>query len=328
MKSPFLSYFPTASLLHLWARTDPIHAHDNAAFALIVGQGGLDALDSSGLAPMAAFVDLLRACAQNSRPRFSCFWKHHVLDMTSSFTDHAGNPATSLPGIGFTLLSPKLPAIAISVFTEIACLDRVMSTSSSEGVADSKLGFLLGVGNATLHRLCCLGPLDRQPGTTDVSTTLYEAMKLTALIYCNGVLLAIPPQNGWLARLSTLLQDVLLSDHICLSDEACRNAYVWVVFIGGIVSRGTPGAAFFKVRLQNTLPQYDPGWQAMERNLSMFIWTDLACRLEAHAFWRRCTSDMAYRQTPLCVARALPCGSLFEVTGCRVRTSLLHWLHS
>lgn len=182
MQSPFFSYFPTASLLHLWARTDPIHAHDNAAFTLIEGQGGLDALDSPGLAPMAALVDLLRACTQNVRPRFPCFWKHHVLDVMDDFIDHTGRPTATCPGIGFTLLATKLPASAISVLTEIACLDRLMSISSSQNASGSNIGFLLDVRNATLHRLCCLGPLNEQSENTTVDVTLYEAIKFAAVI--------------------------------------------------------------------------------------------------------------------------------------------------
>jgi hypothetical protein len=208
------------------------------------------------------------------------------------FIDHTGHPTATCPGIGFTLLATRLPASAISIFTEIACLDRLMSISSSENASGSKLGFLLDVRNATLHRLCCLGPLNEQSENTTVDVTLYEAIKLAAMIYCHGVLLAIPPHNGWLAQQSALLRDILRLGHRCLTHEACRDAYLWVIFVGGIVSRDATEGPFFEKLFQDMLQYYGTGWQAIERNLSAFIWTDLACKLEAQAFWRRCTLEI------------------------------------
>jgi hypothetical protein len=119
-------HFPTLHLLHLWGRTDPVTAHDEAAFRLIENEGGLRMLDLPGVAGMAAFVDLLRSLSLLHKPRFPCHWPGHMADLLFDPNEEAyklGNIGATLAGTGFLQLRPALSKDAVSVLTEVALLD-------------------------------------------------------------------------------------------------------------------------------------------------------------------------------------------------------------
>lgn len=290
MDLPFEAHIPTANMLRLWGRFEAQVAHQNAAFALTNRQGGLHKLRTPGLSPTIALVDVLRAGSYQRKPVFPCYWSTHVVDVLPEDIDvEVFLTSDRRPGIGFFKLPGGLPHSAASVFAEIACLDRIMSTFQGHTPTDAELVTLLDARCATLHRLFSLPAWDEltSEGQEKPHRAIYEVCRITAIIYCNAIILPIPLHNGWNDRCTAMLAELLTTADVEKRSADVSGLHVWALLIGGVAAQGTAQRPLFEVALKQWYATHPQSWSAIIAGLKEFVWSDHACKVAGAALLHR-----------------------------------------
>lgn len=303
---PFKPFHPAANWISLWGRSDPIEAHLQAAFALVLRLGGPKALLLPGLGYMTSLSDIFFAACHLRRPVFrDCYWDDvHILDV---LPDEWCRPALDicderppLPGGGFADLPGGLPPTALSVLTEVAYTDKVLAESN---VKDHPTNPVQRVRLATCQRLLSLPSWDEMedegdppdhnaydtPSQTDYRgkshRAVYEICRLTCVIYANACFFPLPPHNGWNIRLTSRAMDLLDMANFDMWTLEIEGLYLWVLIICGMAAFDTMNRQWF----ENALGSY-----ARRRSLSIdytlgqvrrFAWSDSVCEAGAIELW-------------------------------------------
>ncbi|EME48259.1 hypothetical protein DOTSEDRAFT_70011 [Dothistroma septosporum NZE10] len=281
MDLPFRPHIALADPMRILGHSKPVMAYQNAAFALVHRQGGLHELRASGLALIIAIADMLNAASNLHHPVFPCYRNAHVVDaLPENIDDEEFLTSARRPGIGFFKLPGGLPHLAASVLAEVACLDRIMSTFHERNPKGQELVTLLDARSATVHRLLSLpswAELARQ-SQEDSHRAIYETCRVTAVIYCNAVILPIPAHSGWNDRLTAILVDILTTAKFETGDVNVSALRIWALLIGGIAAQGTAQRSLFENALKRWYAAHGGSWSAIVESLKEFIWSDRACK--------------------------------------------------
>jgi len=151
--------------------------------------------------------------------------------------------------------------------------------------------------NAVQHRLLSLPAFDGLLGPADA---LYEACRLSALIYSEMVLFPFPAVAGVKPKLATRLRRAL----DCCTLHQCWDHHprvmLWIATCGGIAATGTGDRAWYVRKNKLCLDQ----WPVKDCShylacMRRYLWWDYVCEEPARRLWeeaRTQTSSVPYRQ--------------------------------
>ncbi|KAI5359145.1 putative fungal transcription factor [Septoria linicola] len=285
---PFVPHVDTVKWFRWWGRAECGQPHERAAFLLIGQLGGLHALETPGLAHIAALVDIARRSSTShlSKPLYECYWQGYASELLPDFirpeartAAHSGSNTILNPGLGFTQLPGRLPKQAVSVFLELACLDQIMSHAQDNPPGDSDFERLMDASRATVHRLTALPAWENLPATEQGSSTrlVYELCHLTCLIYSNAVLFPLPPHSGWNMRHTSYVRQIYKEEDLQNVGEAVEPFWLWVLVVSGIASYRTPNRTYFEGALRRYLERRPVSHDQAVLELGDFIWSEPAC---------------------------------------------------
>ncbi|PPJ51926.1 hypothetical protein CBER1_09374 [Cercospora berteroae] len=293
---PFRPHLPSANWFRCWGRTDAIEAHERTAFLLINQLGGLKALQMPGLAPMVALVDMFRrsSAVHDIRPDFDCYWDLHGSDLLPYYYESivSSSPSeesfASTAGAGFSRLASVLPAKAISLFSDLACPDMVMSQCLQRHSTSAKEQRFLDVRNAIIHRLLSLPSWNDLPAYEQDRTNrlLYRICCTTCLVYSNGAMLPMPPHNGWNVRLTAQVRELLEKTDMSYWHSSMQSLLLWTILISGMAAYETENRSFFEQALENYLSHRPLTYEQAFSEVKNFVWSDSVCELGSRELWK------------------------------------------
>jgi hypothetical protein len=174
---------------------------------------------------------------------------------------------------------------------QLATVNRIMSVYGTELLASktARLTALYKTQRALQHQLLSLpqwSSLDELELNCSGRFT-YLVCKLTALIYSNAVLIALPANRGWHIRLSSRLKH-LLEQTSCQSwRDDMSDFLLWSLFVGGLAASRSPARDFFEESLRVLLARKGLTlWSDVEAILEDFMWSSPACRHGAAVLWQ------------------------------------------
>ena len=286
----------TSNESRCWGRTDAIEAHERTAFFLINQLGGLKALQMPGLAPMAALVDISRrsSAVHDIRPDFDCYWDLHVSDLLPDYYESiissppSESSFTCTAGAAFSRLANVLPAKAITLFSDLACLDMVMSQCLRRCSTNPKEQRFLDVRNAIIHRLLSLPSWDDLPAYEQDRTNrlLYKICCTTCLTYSNGAMLPMPPHNGWNARVTAQIRELLEKTDMSYWHSSMQSLLLWTILISGMAAYETENRLFFEHALESYLSHRPLTYGQAILEVKNFIWSDSVCEIGSRELWK------------------------------------------
>jgi hypothetical protein len=153
--------------------------------------------------------------------------------------------------------------------------------------------------NIVHHQLLSLPKMSELDEETKKENSLvYEACRLTALLYAVMVTFPIPRSNGVRQTLLQNLQEVLTSIGMAEERKEVLEVYLWCLVLGGIASLGHDKLTWYteKTRLVASHLELD-SWKDAEATLKDFAWLRSACNPGGMSFWAMAMGEKDLRRT-------------------------------
>jgi hypothetical protein len=124
----------------------------------------------------------------------------------------------------------------------------------------------------------------------DQSSPVYEACRISALIYSVGVLFPIPAVGSPIQRLAILLQQELAGKDLFEEYASKGNEYsllIWILAMGSIAASNIPAErAWFVQKLAEVNRQAAiSSWTQFKSLLTSILWLDCACDRAGEKLW-------------------------------------------
>lgn len=262
----------------------PTKPHVDALQALVKRKGGLNCLQYPGLGLSIARTDLVYASINLEKPRHPCVWIPD--DETARACRNMRFRSAQAAGQGFASIAGSLPPELLDAVLNAAATDLILSRYEYEPLLDPARIEILRC--ATQYRLLALPKWTQLQSQDNLrfDEKVYESCRLTAILYSNAVVLALPPHTGWHLRLCVQIRQLLRD---CDMTELSRKApglLIWTLFIAALAAHKTPDHGHFVSLLRPALVR-ESLWtrSATEQVLEQFLWARKACGHAVEDLW-------------------------------------------
>jgi len=190
-------------------------------------------------------------------------------------------------GRGFqTLQCYCITESALYIFDAIAALTIAIEHYLEGEPAGLSLGALSKMRTSVQHRLLSLPSRTELGGLALLEPDVYEACRLTAIIY--GVAIVYPISNSYkvLQQLVQLLKNSLEICDIERLGVAQPDLLLWMLVLGAIAAFEKPERLWYITQLAKWAKKrevYD--WTRVEEKLLLFLWMDSACGTGGGQVW-------------------------------------------
>lgn len=122
---------------------------------------------------------------------------------------------------------------------------------------------------------------------------LYEACRLTGLIYGIAVVFPIPKPYDMLRTLSRCLKVSIEKFEICGSKSLeVQHVFLWMLMLGGIAALDKVERLWFVSQLVRLVGILRIDWDSAEEILESFLWLDSACGSGGRLLWAEVVESM------------------------------------
>lgn len=222
-----------------------------------------------------------------SKPIFPCIWTLDECVLAALRQLQQPTLGEELPGIGFRALATEgLPSFALECLVLLSSVDRLIAECHSPSNLDHSS--LVNARNTVQHQILSLPGWDEldEPDEQTTAPVIYECCRLTAILYSTAVVFGMPPQTNWHLKLVRRIRQLLELTNYKSWDEASTPLLVWSLFVAGIAAYRSSERKFFELALQHTLRKSGLStWMGVEKVISRFLWSDLACAHGAAVLW-------------------------------------------
>ncbi|KAL3455485.1 hypothetical protein BJX64DRAFT_297521 [Aspergillus heterothallicus] len=278
---------------------EAVEAHLKGLKRLVDLIGGLDALAHMTLSRLYQ-SDVKGASVRQSRPIFpmsprfraGIIHESKVLHLDQTFETPI---ALTTLGTRFTT-SPWFPTLDRTMQASVEITRRIILYFEAANL-HPELGTptdndLLVCTEHQLHSLSFSSPLDNNTTTTTSTSSLNEPLRLTLLIYLNTRVWHL----GKLPIMGCLVAPLKhsIAPHLPFFQAIAPDLVFWMLFLGGMASRGYLVHAWFVARLAETAGQLGVReWSAARRVLGGFFYTDQPGETTAEDLWDEVLLDGA-----------------------------------
>lgn len=255
--------------------------HHNALFTLVERCGGLQRIPNRAIAKMISNHDVLIASLDLAAPKQPYV---EIDEVTQLMTDPSLNvlpeddPDSESGGDVprgarlRTLVDFGVNGELLRVLGELQRILVFMEAVPRGTVRNLNL-LVLGSRKQALHHAILSLPERRAGG----EGSLYEAVRLTALVFDVGILFPLPPCVGVLARLVRGIKDALEEVSIEEVSNDSVQALTWILFVGGIAAKGMEERRWFVQRLARLVEWMGvTRWRDVKTVLRSFVWMGMA----------------------------------------------------
>lgn len=191
-------------------------------------------------------------------PSFPCFWTPDATILASH--SKLRSSSDQRPGKGFFADVPGgLPLHTLSVLMRLATIDRYMAKQCGTDMTDDAYRRMMSTRNSIHHAVLSLPVWDDLPeAERNLSRTcqqpLYEATRLSAIIYSCAVIYCLPPHRNWHLKLTGELRKVI-EGYARFMDEA-PYLLLWVLCVGALAALRSPDRMFFEQKLGEVVAKH------------------------------------------------------------------------
>lgn len=232
--------------------------------------------------------DLLNASTSASRPVYPQYWQPSYSILAPTSWDWSSTTMNTDSGSGFfSKMFDLLPSKSLACVVRLSKLNHVLS---SPPTAPPDKSFMVSMLNTTLalhHQLLSLSAWNKlDPADQAGPERLYDICRLAALIYCNAVLLAVPPHRHWHVKLSERLYS-MLDDHYTNSEPGAEAEFlIWALCVGSLAVSHGPSRDRYEVFLRHLMSKQKIQQQEhLEQLLARYLWSDRACGPGLTTLW-------------------------------------------
>ncbi|RDW90156.1 uncharacterized protein DSM5745_01931 [Aspergillus mulundensis] len=254
----------------------PNMEHQAGLCKLVKLKGGLQNIKIPGAASAIFYRALVNSTLTLSQPQLPFFsvYGHGIFDLAFNFNcdplqfengtlefAQMGLP----PELAYAFHGMKMYSFVIQEYIE-----------GGIGVSDSRM--MCDLRNLVHFHVLTLPPANESD--TNHRGPLYEACRISALIYSTGVLFPMPAVGSPHGRLATLLQQELadtdLLDAPPTGDN--QNLFVWILAMGSIAASNGPERRWFVQKLVELSCHMSMShWNRLKTILKSILWLDCAC---------------------------------------------------
>lgn len=231
--------------------------------------------------------DLIGASRTISKPIFPSIWS--LDDCALAALRQLEKPCLreEPPGVGFRALAGEgLPLHAAECLVLLSSVDRLLAECHSPSNLDHTS--LVNARNTAQHRILCLPSWDEldEAEKEYAAPVIYECCRLTAVLYSTAVIFGMPPQTNWHLKVIRRIRHLLETSSQGNWGMTYMPLLTWSLFVAGIAAYRSPERKFFEQALQQALRQsHLSTWMEVERVISRFLWSDIACAHGAAVLW-------------------------------------------
>ena len=201
-------------------------------------------------------------------------------------------------GRGFRDLQGYITETAILVFDAVAALTIAIEHYLEGQPVGLSLGALSKMRTAVQYRLLSLPSCTELEKVPLVEPHLYEACRLTALIYGVAVVYPIPNSYKALQKLVQLLQDSLKAFSVEQLGAASLDMLLWVLVIGAIAAFEKPERPWYIAQLAKRSKEWTSyDWEKVEEKMTLFLWLESACGSGGRIVWTEVTERLRTPET-------------------------------
>jgi hypothetical protein len=184
----------------------------------------------------------------------------------------------------------------IFVFDAITALTIAIDHYLDGKPAGLSLGALSKIRTAIQDKLLSLPTADELNTWSpkkSIEPSIYEACRLTVLIY--GVAIVFPIPNSYNA-LQTLVQRLKVSIEslkIGQLADALPDFFLWILVLGGIAAFEKEERSWYVTQLAKLAKKMDIyDWEIIEHKMELFLWMGSACEPGGQRLWSETTEKL------------------------------------
>ena len=161
---------------------------------------------------------------------------------------------------------------------------------------DTRLQEIADRRNSIQHTMLCLPSGTEIHDSFSEEVSLYDACRISGLIFSMGVIFPLPYEAAPLSRLAIMLklelQQVSVACHLSLH---ARGILLWILVIGGIAAVDTREVGWFVSRLHQMADENGVReWGQLKRLLKRILWLDSACDMAGQQLWYEVERSRSY----------------------------------
>jgi hypothetical protein len=199
----------------------------------------------------------------------------------------SSQPLEGKPGLD-PLFASSLSTEMEQVFQAIRAYASIVETYQEGGHFGMDGSIMCDQRNLIQWHLMSLLPASQLGPVFLQSHPIYEACRISAMIFGVGVTFPLPPETAPLSTLAKLLQ-IELQQHdqnIAWSSLAAVRVLFWAFTLGGIAATGTHNREWFVAELkQLALLHRLNTWDDLKPILKTVLWLDCACDSAGKKLW-------------------------------------------
>ncbi|KAJ0418534.1 hypothetical protein BJY00DRAFT_302748 [Aspergillus carlsbadensis] len=276
----------------------PNMQHQAGLSKLVKLKGGLQNIQIPGAASAIFYRALVNSTLTLSQPQLPFFsvYGHEVSDIVFNFQRDspefdAGAQALSRHGLPLSLATVFQ---GMRLYTN-AIYDYI------DGAADAcDVRMMCDQRNLIHYHVLSLPPSSQL--NPDQASRVYEACRISALIYSVGVLFPIPAVGSPIQRLAILLQQELAGKDLLSEYSITENDYsllIWILTMGKFAASNIPAErAWFIQKLTEVSSHAGiSSWTQFRSLLKSIMWLDCACDRAGEKLWDDLRSTIATTTT-------------------------------
>jgi Fungal specific transcription factor domain len=185
-----------------------------------------------------------------------------------------------------TLQKYGISADVTRVLTAMGAVTMAIDHYLQGESAGVTLGAIARARTAAQHRLLSLPAAVELQDVDLLSPRVYEACRITALIYGIAVVLPVSDAHNILKDLVQRLKASLMYFEGKSCEAGLSALYLWMLVLGGIAASGGPERIWFVAQLERVVMKslvYE--WRRVEETLRSFLWLESACGPGGRILW-------------------------------------------
>ena len=276
----------TQQYLHMYGQMLIAESHVSGLTELIQRKGGIEGMETYGMADTIALADIYLATKRLRKPQLPSHWPKESLVWAERYTpDDAAVTMSSILGNGFRLLHSHLAGDTLcEVLAQMCQVTTALDQYTRGGQDVPDMVELTATRNSLQHQLLSLelttmeGPLNE--------LAMAEICRISGLIFSDMVLFPLPATQKVKPFFATRLKSLLVTWDVECPSDAQQRMLAWATMLGCIASTFAAEHDWFLQQLGMHLSKLVIlDWPKLRQLCSSFLWWPPVCDPPGRVVW-------------------------------------------
>ena len=276
----------TQQYLHMYGQMLIAESHVSGLTELIQRKGGIENMETYGMADTIALADIYLATKRLRKPQLPLHWPKESLTSSERHTpDDTAVATAEVLGSGFELLHSHLAGETLCEILEQMCeLTIALDQQTRAGQGAPDLVELAAARNSVQHQLLSIEYTSIE--TSLEQLVIAEICRIAALIFSDMVLFPLPATQKVKPVLATRLKSLLVKWEVECPSVAQLRTLAWATMLGCIASTFAAEHDWFLQQLSMHLSTLVVGdWPKLRQLCSTFLWWPPVCDPPGRVIW-------------------------------------------